>query len=537
MKENFTHFFEKIKEVYARMELKQRLMIAILLAVTFGIVIWMISWSGRTEYGLLFSRLTAEDAQRTINRLNDMAIPYRLRDEGTTIMIPAERVYETRIAMASENIGARNNGVGFEIFDRVTLGTTEFVQRTVNWRRAHEGELQRTIAGITGVEFVRVHLNIPQERVFREDQQAPSAAVVLTLSRRLSESQIRGITNIIAYSIEGLDASSITIVDQEGRMLTEIFEDSLAGISNQQLRLQNQREAQLQTAIQSALDQILDVGNSVVRVNIVLNFDQVETTGNTYDPDGAVVISEEIQRNTINDLSDSLSHITEHTIANYVVSNTVFRRVNAIGDIRRLTVAVNVNDRINRTIENGREIIEYVERSQDELQRIENWVRASIGFDPDRDDQIVVTNMRFDRGAEDYARSEQERQDRLRQYIALGERGAVIVVLLVLVFVLISQFKKIFAKPEEEIEDVEPDLSPAYAGVGDEGFYPEGDEGMPMGDSKIQLTFKPMKEITIEQTEAMLLQESIQKFVIENPEVASRLIKSWLLDRQFGQQG
>ena len=541
MKENFQHIFEKVKEVYARMEFRQRLMIAILLAVTFGIIIWMISWSARTEYGLLFSRLTAEDAQRSINRLNELQIPYRLRDEGTSIFIPMDRVYETRIALASDNIGARNNGVGFEIFDRTTLGTTEFVQRTVNWRRASEGELQRTIASINGVESVRIHLNFPEQRIFREDQTEPTAAVALRLNRRLTENQIQGITNLIASSVDGLDASRITIIDQDGRTLTENYDDSLAGLSNQQLRIQAQQETQLQQRIQSMLDQILDVGNSVVRVSAVVNFDQVEITSEMFDQDGQVVRSEEITLNNITNLRDSLSTTNEHQITNYEISSTIQTRRNQVGDIKRLTVAVTVNYRINRIVENGRETIEYIERSPAELASIEAQVRNAIGYDAARGDQIVVSNMLFDRSAQELARSEQERRERIEQYIALAEKGAVVIVLLVLILVLVSQFKKIFAKPEEEEEEeevLEPDFTPAYAdGVGPEGFYPEGDEGMPMGDTKIQMTFKPMRDITIEQTEAMLLQEAVQKFVIENPEVAVRLIKSWLLDKQYGQIG
>ena len=542
MKENLQHVLDKVKEVYLRLEFRQRLMIAILLAITFGIIIWMISWSTRVEYGLLFSRLTAEDAQRTMNRLNEMSIPYRLRDEGTSIFVPQDSVYEIRIALTSENIGVRNHGIGFEIFDRTTLGTTEFVQRNVNWRRAMEGELQRTIASINGVEDVRIHLNFPEQRIFREDQTEPSASVALRLSRRLTENQVQGITNLIASAVDGLEPSRITIIDQDGRTLSENFDDSLAGISNQQLRIQNQVENQLQTRVQSMLDQMLDIGNSVVRVSAIVNFDQVETTMEIFDPEGQVVRSEEIQLNNITNLRDSVATVNEHQITNFEISSTTSHRISQIGDIKRLTISVTVNHRANRTIDNGREIIEFVERSPDELALIEAQVRGAIGFDASRGDQIMVSNMLFDRAGAEFTRAEQERQERIRQYISLAERGAVIVVLLVLVFVLISQFKKIFAKPEEEEEEeeeiIEPDFAPAYVDeVGPEGFYPEGDEGMPMGDSKIQMTFKPMRDITIEQTEAMLLQEAVQKFVIENPEVAVRLIKSWLLDKQYGQIG
>lgn len=530
MKENLQHFWDKIQEVYSRMELRQRLMIAILLALTFGIIIWMISWSSRVDYGLLFARLAPEDAQRTINKLNEFSIPYRLRDEGSSVWIPSDKVYETRIRLASENIGQKSSGVGFEIFDRTSLGVTEFVQKNVNYRRAMEGELQRTIQSINGIDFVRVHLVFPEEKIFKEDQQEPSASVMLRLNRRLTEKQIEGITNLIASAVEGLDASKITVVDQDGRILSDNFDDSIAGLSNQQMKMQAQVENQMMLKVQSMLDQILDVGNSVVRVTAEVNFDQLETTTERFDPEGQVVRSEEIQTNNITNLKDSLSQVNEHQITNYEISSTVQRRVSQIGDVKRLTVAVNVNYRTNRRFEDGKEIIEFVERNPEEMTQIDALVRNAIGFNAERGDQIVVNSMLFDRSGIEFVRAEQERQERTKQYIALAEKGAVIVVLLVLVFILISQFKKIFVQPEPEIE--EETLRPAYADgdAGAEGFYPEGEEGMPMGEGKISYTFKPMKDIAIEQTEAILLQEAIQKFVVENPEVAVKLIKSWLMD-------
>ncbi|MFA7074839.1 MAG: flagellar basal-body MS-ring/collar protein FliF [Endomicrobiaceae bacterium] len=530
MKENLTHIWTKIQEVYSRMELRQRLTIAILLAVTFGIIITMISFSSRIDYGLLFARLAPEDAQKTIEKLNELAIPFKLRDEGSSIWIPSDKVYETRISLASENIGLKSSGVGFEIFDKTSLGVTEFVQKNVNYRRAMEGELQRTIISINGIDFVRVHLVFPEEKIFKEDQQEPSASVMLRLNKKLSEKQIDGISNLIASAVEGLDSSKITIVDQDGKILSDNFEDSITGLSSQQTKMQVQVENQLMLKVQSMLDQILDVGNSVVRVTAEINFDQLETTTETFDPEGQIVRSEEIQVNNITNLKDSLSQVNEHQITNYEIGSTVQRRVSQVGDVRRLTVAVNVNYKSNRRFEDGKEIIEYIERSPAEIAQIEASVRNAIGFNADRGDQIVVNSMQFDRSEIEFAKQEQEAKEQREELKELIINGAVVVVLIVLVFVLISQFKKIFAKPITEEE--EEALRPAYADgdASSEGFYPEGEEGMPMGEGKISYTFKPMKDIAIEQTEAILLQEAIQKFVIENPEVAVRLIKSWLLD-------
>lgn len=530
MKDKIQNVWSKTQEVYLRMELRQRFILAMLVAITLAVIIWLISWSSKVEYNLLFGKLTPDDAQKVITKLEEEKIKYKIEDEGRSIYIEADKVYETRIKMAAENIGSKNNGTGFEIFDKTQLGMTEFVQN-VNYRRAMEGELQRTIQSINGIEYVRVHLVFPEEKIFKEDQQSPTASVMLKINKSLSEKQINGITNLIASAIEGLDPNKVTIVDQDGKILTDNNDEGLAGLSNKQMKVQNQLENTLMLKVQSMLDQILGVGNSVVRVSADLNFDQVETTMEKYDPEGQVVRSEELESNNTSNLKDSLSQTSEHQITNYEINSTVQKMINQIGGIRRLTVAVNVNFKLRIQEKDGKVVKDYLERTPAELQQINQLVQTSVGYNADRGDQIVVNSMSFDTSEMEFQKIEEDKEAKKKQYINYAEKGLIVVILIVLLFVLTSQFKKIFAQPEPEpeIDDV---IRPAFVegtGVG-EGFYPEGEEGMPMGEGKISYTFKPMKDIEIEQTEAILLQESIQKFVLENPEVAVRLIKSWVLE-------
>ncbi len=530
MKDKMQNMWSKTQEVYLRMELRQRVILAILIAITLAVIIWLISWSSKVEYSLLFGKLTPEDAQKVITKLDEGKISYKIQDEGRSIYIPADKVYETRIKLSSEDIGLKNNGVGFEIFDKTQLGMTEFVQN-VNYRRAMEGELQRTIQSISGIEYVRVHLVFPEEKIFKEDQQPPTASVMIKTSRSLSEKQVNGITNFIASAVEGLDPSKVTIVDQEGKILTDNNEDGLTGLSNKQLKVQNQLENQLSLKVQSMLDQIVGVGNAVVRVSAELNFDQVETTIEKYDPEGQVVRSEELESNNNTNLKDSLSQTSEHQITNYEINSSVQKMINQIGGVRRLTVAVNVNYKLRIQEKDGKTIKEYLERTPSEIQQIQQLVQNAIGYNTERGDQIVVNSMAFDNSELEFQKTTEDKEIKRKQYINLAEKGLIIVILIVLLFVLTSQFRKIFAQPEPE-GDLEDEMRPAFAegsGVG-EGFYPEGEEGMPMGEGKISYTFKPMKDIEIEQTEAILLQEAIQKFVIENPDVAVRLIKSWILE-------
>jgi flagellar M-ring protein FliF len=546
MKENMVHVWDKFKEVYARMEMRQRLMVAILLAITFGIIIWMISWSAKTEYGLLFSRLSYEDARKTITRLDEMRIPWRLRDEGSSIFIPADKVYETRINLSTENIGIMHTGVGFEIFDRTTLGTTEFVQKTVNWARANAGEIERSLITIVGVEFVRVHLVFPEERLFREDQQEPSASVVLHIQRqhRIAPRTIDGVVNFIASSVAGLSPDRITIIDQDGRLLSRHEDDSTIGISNQQISIQQQYETRLRSNVMSLLDPMFGMGNTSVAISVAVNFDQRRSTSERWDPEGQVVRSEQIMTDNLTNLSDSLATVSERFVTNYEISSTVSSIEHQTGDIKRLTVATVVNYKAETSIVDGRRETVWVPRTMEELAHIEALVKGAVGFNADRGDNVTVASIPFDSTTRDDERLEFERQERIKQYFEWGEKLAVLVVLIVLLMMLMSQFKKIFAKPEpepelDEIEELIEGVGPAIAAVesadgvtAEEGFYPEGDEGMPMGEGKISFTLRPMKDIAIEQTEAMLLVETIQKFVIENPEVTVKLLKTWMMDER-----
>jgi len=530
MKERLNHISSKFKDVYLRMELRQRVMLAVLLTLTIAVIIWLISWSTKVEYNLLFAKLSPEDAQTIITKLDEQKISYKLKDNGASIYIPADKVPTTRISLASESIGLTSKGVGFEIFDKTQLGTTEFQQK-INYRRAMEGELQRTIMSIGGIEYVRVHLVFPEEKIFKEDQEDPSASVMINTKQRLSEKQIVGISNLISSAVEGLDPARVTIVDQNGRILTEAFDDGVTGLSNKQMRIQAEYENKISLKVQSMLDQILGLNNSVVRVTAELNFDQVETTIEKYDPEGQVVRSEELESNSITNVRDSVSNVSEHQITNYEINSTVQRIINQTGGIKRLTVAVNVNYKTKIEEKEGKIIKELIERTPEELQVVQSLVQNTVGFNQERGDQLVVNSILFDNTDIELQKSEHEKEIKTQKLIELAEKGFVVIILIVLVLILISQFRKIFAIPEPDLEH-EEELRPAFAegsGVG-EGFYHEGEEGMPMGEGKISYIYKPMKDIEIEQTEAILLQEAIQKFILENPEVAVRLIKSWLIE-------
>lgn len=533
MNEFLKKILNQIKEIYSRLNTRQKIVIAVLFVLTFASFIWLISWSSRVEYRLLFGQMNDKEANQAIEKLKELNIDYQLKDSGRSIFIPADKVYETRITLSSEGIGS-NSEIGYEIFDRSTLGLTEFVLEK-NYIRAIQGELKRTIEIISGVEYARVHIVIPEDAIFKEDQQVPTASVMLKTTQSLQKKQIDGITNLIASAVEGLDKSNIVITDQNAKLLTENIDSSTLGTSNYHSRIRQSIENTLWTKTQSMLDNILGPNNSVVRISADLNFDEIDTTLEKYDPDSRVARSEQIESQTTENLSDSISTTNEHLINNYEINKTIQHIKNQIGNIRRLTVSVSVNYKATSEEVDGDEVIRQVPRTQDELNSIEELVKNSVGYDLDRGDNIVVTTNLFENTYETRKRA-QEEELRRREIIDIGIRLIIIIILIVLVYSLTRQLRQIFVtQPEDELEEaIRPSLAEGTAAS--EGFYPEGEEGMPMGEGKISYEFKPMEDIKIEQTESQMMQEKISKFVIDNPKTALQLINGWLLEEYYGEE-
>jgi len=181
------------------------------------------------DYNLLFAHMDNADAAEVVEWLKERKIPYRIESNGTSIYIPADKVYESRIELAGSGL-PRGGGVGFEIFDKQSFGMTDFAQK-VNYRRALQGELMRTITSLGPVEGARIHLALPEKRLFREQQQQATASVIVKLvsGSSLKEAQLQGIVHLVAGSVEGLEAENVTVVDSSGKVLSKSRSDEVAG--------------------------------------------------------------------------------------------------------------------------------------------------------------------------------------------------------------------------------------------------------------------------------------------------------------------
>ncbi|SDE27515.1 flagellar M-ring protein FliF [Desulfuromonas thiophila] len=372
--------------------------------------------SRQTEHELLFANLAPDDASAIVAWLKDRKIPYELHGSGNTIYIPAELVHETRLELTGAGL-PQGGGVGFEIFDSQSLGITDFVQQ-VNYLRALQGELARTIAALSPVEAARVHLALPQKRLFKSQQQPATASIIVRLvaGQQLKESQVQGIVNLVAGSVEGLEPAYVTVVDTAGKVLSKKPEEGLGGpMTPGMLEYQQAVERQLETRAQAMLDRALGPANSLVKVTATLDFSQVEKLEEHYDPKSAVPRSEQMQEqkaadaggaggvpgvesnlgtgaaNLVGGAGGNSSSSAETT--NYEISKVVNRIVAPVGTIKQLSVSVLVAD--TAASDETSSELRFEPRNEQELRGIERMVQSALGIDNGRGDQLTVVSMPF----------------------------------------------------------------------------------------------------------------------------------------------
>ncbi len=404
--EYLKHVFSYLSETVRRMSISQ---VVMLVAIVIGSIVGVVTvagWLGKVTYQPLYANLDPAAASDVTRYLTEHNIKYQLSAGGTTIEVPEGDLYEARMGLASQ--GLPNSGtVGYSIFDETNLGMTDFLQK-LNFRRALEGELARTITSLNEVQAARVHIVIPEERLFAEQQKEATASVVLKLRRpgAITKAQVAGITNLVASSVEGLKPNNITIVDYDGNMLSSrTAGDELAAMTGTQMEMTRQVEHDLENKAQSMLDGVLGPGKGIVRVTAELNFQQYSKMSETYDPDMTAVVSEQRTQGT-NSASKKNGENAENkedeknevTVTNYEVSKTTETVNNAVGTVKRLSVAVLLDGNYRTIVNNeGVEQTVYEPRPLEEVDRLASIVKNAVGYSTDRDDQIEIVNIAFDK--------------------------------------------------------------------------------------------------------------------------------------------
>lgn len=391
--------------------------VAFISALAFAILIFV---ANRTDYRPLFTNLTSEDAGEIVKKLKESKTPYQITPDGKGVLVPSDKVYELRLTLASEGI-PQGGGVGFEIFDRKNFGMTEFVQK-LNYQRALQGELSRTIAQITGVEQARVHLAIPEKSLFKDNDKPATASIVLKMksNRALRDSEVQGVVHLVSASIEGMDPEHVTVLDSRGKILSKGgSSDPTARMTSAMQETQRTYEKNVEERIQSLLDRIVGGGKSVARVTASFDFKQVERLEEKFDPESIAVRSEQrteekgssttnatgipgvqtnLGRATAGGGSTSGGGSKNDETLNYEVSRSTAKIVEPVGALSKISVAVLVDGKYEApaAVKDGQTAkAKYTPRSPDELQKIETLVKSAVGFSVERGDQLSVQNIPF----------------------------------------------------------------------------------------------------------------------------------------------
>lgn len=369
---------------------------------------------GGAPKSLLYSNLDLKEASEITQALDQAGVKYETKGDGSTIMVDRDVVASTRLMLSSKGLPT-SGSVGYEIFDSSnTLGQTDFVQQ-LNRQRALEGELARTIRSLDGVTFARVHLVLPKRQLFEDEAEQPSGSVTIGVGgRRPSEDQVQAVQNLVAGAVPDLKPERVTIIDQHGRTLSAGGEGYAGKLAQER---KNDVEERLRQTVKDLVEGVVGPGKARVQVTADLDLNKVTLQEEKYDPDGQVIRSEQTTEENAKDgsnvaqdgvtadanipggpaaqpggASGSQSGRTEST-TNYEISKSVRTEVTEPGQVKRLSVAVAV-DGVTALGKDGKPG-DYTPRSPEEMQRLEKLVRAAVGFDQSRGDDVTVVNVRF----------------------------------------------------------------------------------------------------------------------------------------------
>lgn len=369
-----------------------RRMLLVLVGLGAVVLIWGISyWATAPSWVPLFQGLELKDAGVVTTRLEEAGIEHRLERDGSLVLVKEDDLARARVLLAQAGLPSAGRP-GFELFDQPSWGMTDFTQR-VNYRRALEGELERTIGRMQGIEGAEVHLALNESSVFRRAQDRPlEASVVLRLKPgvRASSELVEGVAFLVASSVDGLQSENVTVLDDAGRVLSVPAEaEGGTGLTRRQLKLRSEIERYLETKAEELLAHVVGPGNARVRVAASLDLDRVDRTTESLDPDGQVATREARSEIVPGPGVAGAGQVVTETM--YELTRTVERVTAGVGAVKRLSIAVLVNDRLVGSGSDAR----YEPRTEQELAQVEALVRNAVGLDATRGDEISVVSVPF----------------------------------------------------------------------------------------------------------------------------------------------
>ena len=474
----------QLLNLFISMPLSRKVSILFTLCLVTAGFVTVFLWTNQVDYQALFSDLSPQDAGAIVSKLKEKNVPHRIERNGTLILVPSEKVHDLRLSLAGDGL-PNGGGVGFEIFDKTDFSTTSFVQE-LNYKRALEGELARTINRFEEVNHSRVFIVLPKKSLFVEESRPSSASIQLDLKSTLPPTKAAAIVHLVASAVEGLDADQVTVVDTKGRVLFKggNKEDTAALLSNAQIEYRRKIENEIKGDVQSLLEGVVGAGKAIVRVNAEIDFNKVTSSEEEYDPTTAAVRS----RRDMEEASKSeaaaegggetliqerrgilaspgnagASRNKKDVTTNYEISKITRAVIKPAGTIKRLSVATAMDGTYKTEPQKDGTVRRiYVPRSDEEIRKFEALVKRAMGFSEDRGDQVSVISMAFSDDSLPEAPGERSRGDWKEVVRVLGDHKRtflngflVILVFLLVVRPLIRSMKKMpleLGAPNQEL--------------------------------------------------------------------------------------
>lgn len=573
----------QLKRLRGTLSTQQMAVIAAVFVAVVGIIVGTAYYVNTPTYTVLLSDMDAESASDVVKKLKAAKVDYILDDGGRTVRVPSQKIDELRLDFTSSGMPASGR-IGFEIFDRVAFGTTEFLEQ-VNYRRALEGELARTIGVLSEVESARVHIALPKKTLFLSDSEPAKASVVLKLKGRkpLPPQTVAGITNLLAASIEELRPEAVSIMDSFGRQLTQKNKEDEDDATGLHLDKQRQYERDLTQKVVSLLEPV--VGEGRVRVNVTARLAAAssEETSEQFDPESPVLRTTQktqdvgatpstlpggggaggtagARSNTPPAAGTSVPVATQpgapsqRTTENssYEISKTVRHTITPSGGVERLSVAVLVDD--DRTTEPGKDGTpgKPAVRKPEELEKLQKLVSAAVGFDADRGDQLTVENISFDDNisvAPDPPKTMLEKVTTVVQSDTAVDTGKTLGVLLLAVLAFFLFLKPVMNKALGPANTISlPQV--AIAGGGSHALPSTGNPQSAVlaeataaiaaagGVPGSQPTVGELEDVlddlgqTKEKRRLPALTRHVSKLADEQPESVAHLVRNWMADNE-----
>lgn len=532
-----------------------------------GFFIFLAFRFSQPQMSVLYTDLPFEDSTEVVKRLEALNVDHELRQDGAVILVPKNDVLKIRMQLAEDGLPT-GGSVGYEIFDKGdTLGATSFVQN-INQLRAIEGELARTIRSLRQVQFARVHLVIPQRKLFSRNKVEPSASIVLKVRGTLEPAQIKAIRHLAASAVEGLQPSSISIVDERGRLLASGVPgaEGSVGVDMAEDRKLN-FEARLRQQVEEIVGSVVGRQHTHVQVSAELDYRQTTQTSEIFDPEGQVVRSS-VTRNE-NNASSQLANDGAVTVGNelpaadgadggangrnsetterneetvnYEISRTQKTEVIAAGRVKRLSVAVLV-DGVYKKDDAGKPV--YAPRSKAEIDQIEALVRSAVGYDKTRGDIVTVTNLRFaDDEQQDLGDgAEASLFDLSRDdYFYIAELAMTLIISLFVVLFVVRPLVRRILNPEGEKHtqlitstaastEIDPETGEVIQRL--EGPDGMGGAGAPQGSGNIpQINNKTAEQLEVARMSGEVHASAIREvgeIISNNPDNAVGIIRDWM---------